>query len=311
MNDILVIGSLNMDFVVEVPKSPLPGETIIANKFSLVPGGKGANQAFALGRLGARVSMIGAVGNDEYGKKLIDNLKLAHVNTKKIFKMNDVNTGNAFINVDKSGENSIVVVSGANEKITKEFIDNNICYIKRAKIIVMQLEIPIEVVTYVAKIAKELGKIVVVDPAPARCDLPDELFSNVDIMKPNETELQTLSGINLNNEEDILKGAKILLNKGVKNVIVTLGANGSMLVNANGYKKFDALKVDVVDTTAAGDSFTAGLVNSLVLGKSLEDAIKYGHIVSSIVVTRKGAQSSIPTKMEVSKYIKEVGLVNE
>lgn len=311
MKDILVIGSLNMDFVAEVSKSPLPGETIIANKFSLVPGGKGANQAFALGRLGANVSMIGAVGNDEYGKQLIDNLKSAHVNTKKIFKMNGVTTGNAFINVDKSGENSIVVVSGANEKITKDFIDSNICYIKRAKIIVMQLEIPIEVVNYVAKIAKELGKIVVLDPAPARCDLPEELFSNIDIMKPNETELQTLSGIKLNNEDDILKAAQVLLSKGVKNVIVTLGANGSLLVNENGYKKFDALKVEVVDTTAAGDSFTAGLVNSIVLGKSLEESIKYGHIVSSIVVTRKGAQSSIPTKIEVQNYIKKMELSNE
>ncbi len=311
MKDILVIGSLNMDFVAEVSKSPLPGETIIANKFSLVPGGKGANQAFALGRLGANVSMIGAVGNDEYGKQLIDNLKSSHVNTKKIFKMNGVTTGNAFINVDKSGENSIVVVSGANEKITKDFIDSNICYIKRAKIIVMQLEIPIEVVNYVAKIAKELGKIVVLDPAPARCDLPEELFSNIDIMKPNETELQTLSGIKLNNEDDILKGAQVLLSKGVKNVIVTLGANGSLLVNENGYKKFDALKVEVVDTTAAGDSFTAGLVNSIVLGKSLEESIKYGHIVSSIVVTRKGAQSSIPTKIEVQNYIKKMELSNE
>ena len=311
MNDILVIGSLNMDFVTEVSKSPLPGETIIAKKFSLVPGGKGANQAFALGRLGANVSMIGAVGNDEYGCMLINNLKKAGVNTKKIIKASGVNTGIAFINVDKSGENSIVVVSGANENVTKEFIDNNICYIKKSKIIVMQLEIPVEVVSYVAKISKEMGKIVVIDPAPAKCDLPDELFMYVDIMKPNETELQNLTGIEIKNEEDIIKGAKALIKKGVKNVIVTLGANGSMLVNEFVCKKFDALKVEVEDTTAAGDSFTAGVVNSLVLGKSLDEAIKYGHIVSSIVVTRKGAQSSIPTKIEVENYIKEVGIIND
>lgn len=307
MKKVLVIGSLNMDFVVNVEKAPLPGETINTNNFSLVPGGKGANQAYALGRLGANVSLIGVVGNDEYGKKLIENLKSAKVNTKRIIKSNKSNTGNAFITVDKSGENSIIVVSGANKEISKELIDKNLDMLKQADIIVMQLEVPLEVVLYVAKLGKLLGKVVVVDPAPAKKDMPEELFKYVDIMKPNETELQTITGKNIKSDDDIIKAAKVLITKGVKNVIVTLGAKGSVLVTENDYKRFEALKVKAVDTTAAGDSFTAGLVKSLLDGKSLDDAIKYGHIVSSIVVTKNGAQSSIPTKEEVDKYINAGG----
>lgn len=303
MNDVLVIGSLNMDFVVNVDKPPLPGETIIADDFSLVPGGKGANQAYALGKLGVSVSMLGAVGEDEYGNKLISNLSSANVNVENIVKMNNAKTGNAFINVDKNGENTIIVVSGTNNKITKELIDKNIHLIEKAKVIVMQLEIPIEVVEYVAETAKRLGKIVVVDPAPAQINLPENLFKNTDIMKPNETELQTISGIKIENYDDILRAAKKILQMGVKNVIVTLGENGSLLVNDNCIKRFATPQVNAIDTTAAGDSFTAGLVKSLIEEKSLEDAIKYGHIVSSIVVTRKGAQSSIPTKEEVENYI--------
>jgi len=308
MKNVLVIGSLNMDFVINVNKTPLPGETISANKFTLVPGGKGANQAYALGRLGLAVSMIGVVGKDEYGKKLIANLKTAKVNTKRIVKLDKVKTGNAFITVDSNGENSIVTVGGTNHELSKSIIDKNVDIIKKADIIVMQLEIPLEVVLYVAKLAKLLGKLVIIDPAPATRDLPDELFKYVDIIKPNETELQTISGMELKNEQDYIEAARALINKGVKKVVVTLGANGSLLVTKDEYKKFNAIKAHVVDTTAAGDCFTAGLVKGLIDNKEIEDAIKYGHIVSSIAVTRCGAQSSIPTKEEVEEKIKEESL---
>ena len=175
--------------------------------------------------------------------------------------------------------------------------------IRAAKIIVMQLEIPVDIVEYVAKLAKSLGKMVVLDPAPAISHLPLDLYKNTDILKPNETELQTLCGKVVNNEQDIIECAKTLVEKGVKNVIVTLGEKGSILVNDRSIQKFNAIKVDVVDTTAAGDSFTAGLVKMLNEGKSLNEAIEFGHIVSSMAVTKYGAQSSIPSPKEVQKFI--------
>lgn len=293
-----------MDFVIDVEKMPKPGETVLGKKFTLVPGGKGANQAYAIGKLGADVKMIGAIGEDENGIKLIDNLNSVNVLTSGITRMQNENTGCAFINVDETGENSIVVIGGANQKVTKRMIDNNIDLINEAVVIVMQLEIPIDVVTYVAKIAKEKGKYVILDPAPARGDLPDELFENVDIIKPNETEIQILSGKKAETEEELKEAAQVLIQKGVKKVIITLGGKGSMLVSKQGYIKFEAKEVKVVDTTAAGDSFTAALTKALVEKKSLEEAIEFAHIVSSIVVTKKGAQTSIPNMDEVREFIR-------
>lgn len=309
MKDILVIGSLNMDFVLNLESIPKPGETLSTDTYELIPGGKGANQAYALGKLGASVALIGCVGRDEYADVILNNLKSANVDVSGVVRLDNINTGTAFVSVDGSGENSIIVARGANGMLSKDIINNNIHLIENAKIIIMQLEIPLEVVTYVAKLAKKLGKQVILDPAPAKKNLPDELLECIDIIKPNETELQTITGISSNSNIDIISTSSELLKKGINNVIVTLGANGSLLINKENITKFSALDVDVVDTTAAGDSFTAGLAKSLNEGKSLNEAIKYGHIVSSIVVTRKGAQSSIPTKEEVSQFI-ESGELN-
>ena len=303
MKKILVVGSLNMDFSIHTPKMPQPGETIIGKDFTLNPGGKGANQAYALGKLGADVSMLGMVGNDEYGRKLINNLNEVSVKTDSIKLESNQTTGVAFVTVDDNGENNIIVIGGANQDVTTDFIDENIDLINESDIIVMQLEIPIETVLYVAKKAKENNKIVVLDPAPARSDLPAELFSYVDIVKPNETELEILSGRSVNSDEEVVVAARELLARGVKNVIVTLGGKGSLLVNNEVAKKFAALDVEVVDTTAAGDSFTAAVISSLANDKSLEESIGYGHLVSSIVVTRKGAQSSIPSVEEINAFL--------
>lgn len=294
-----------MDFVIEVNKMPLPGQTISAKSFTLVPGGKGANQAYSIGKLGANVNMIGAVGKDEYGKKLLENLNSVNVNTSGVVELDNINTGCAFINVDDTGENSIVTIGGANKKITKDFIDNNISLIENADIVVMQLEIPIDIVTYVAKIAKQKGKLVILDPAPA-ISLPDELYSNVDIIKPNETEIEILSGIKINTVEDIKNAAKQLIKKGVNKVIVTLGDKGSILITNDKEEHFKAMNVKAVDTTAAGDSFTAALAKGLLEGKKIEDSIKYGHLVSSMVVTKKGAQTSIPSEIELEQFYKEM-----
>lgn len=300
---ILVIGSLNMDFVIEVDKMPLPGQTVLGKRFSLSPGGKGANQAFAAGKLGANVSILGAVGNDEYGRKLLQNLNSVNVNVDNVITTDDANTGCAFINVDDTGENNIVVVGGANRLITKEIIDENINLITESDIIIVQLEIPLDVVGYAVKLAKENNKFVILDPAPAVSDLSDDLLSNIDIIKPNETEIQILSGIEIKSNEDIVTAARILIDKGVKNVIVTLGKDGSVLIDKNHVKYFSALDVETIDTTAAGDSFTAALAKALLEDKNLDDAISYAHIVSSIVVTKKGAQSSIPSQIEINEFI--------
>ena len=303
MKKVLVIGSLNMDFSIKSIKLPLPGETVIGESFKLNPGGKGANCAYALGKLGCNTSMIGMVGNDTYAKELIHNLKSVNVNTNGIKIKDDISTGVAFVNVDSNGENNIIVIPGANNKITTSFIDENITLIKEADIIVMQLEIPADVVMYIARLAKEYNKFVVLDPAPAINNLDEELYKYIDIIKPNETELAILTNSNPSSKEEIIKCAKILNNKGVKNVIVTLGGDGSILVNNDCIEEFKALDVDVVDTTAAGDSFTAALICSLSRDKSLDEAISFAHTVSAMVVTKRGAQSSIPTEDEIRKFI--------
>ena len=297
MKKILVVGSLNMDYSIKTSKMPNVGETVLGKEYTLNPGGKGANCAYALGRLGADISMLGMVGLDENGKILKNNLKEVNVNDKNIKEIND-STGVAFVTVDEDGDNSIIVISGANSKVDKSFIDENIALIKDSDIIVMQLEIPIDTVLYVSKLAKEYGKTVILDPAPARNDLPLELYKNIDIIKPNETEVLTLTG-----KDDIGNASLDLIEKGCKNVIVTLGSEGSLLVTKDGMTKYDAEKVDVVDTTAAGDTFTGALAFALSNDKELDEAIKFANKVSSIVVTRKGAQESIPSYEEVKELL--------
>lgn len=288
-----------MDFVVEVDKMPVIGETILGNDVTLVPGGKGANQAYALGKLGGNVQMIGAVGDDVYGRMLIDNLKSVGVGTSGIAALKKAPTGNAFITVDALGDNMITVIPGANLKITKETIDEYRDLIELSDIIIMQLEIPLEVVSYTKDIAKVYGKTIILDPAPAVSNLPEEFWNGITYIKPNETELGILTGKEMSSVEELKEGARELLNKGVKGVIVTMGANGCLWVTKEQEIHYTANKVKTVDTTAAGDSFTAGFALGLSQGKKIEDAIQFGQKVSSIVVTRKGAQTSIPTIEEV------------
>ena len=307
LSKILVVGSLNMDFVIDVENMPKAGETILGKGVSLVPGGKGANQAYAVGKLGGDVAMIGAVGKDVYGDKLIDNLKSVGVNVEGIERLDDAVTGNAFITVDEKGENSITVIQGANAVLNTEIIDKHIDLIKECKVVIMQLEIPLEVVSYVKTVAKCYGKKVILDPAPAKSDLPEGFLSGFDIVKPNETELQTLLSEKLDTTEELTDGAKRLRSKGIETVIVTLGGDGSLLVTEDGSELFEAQKVKAVDTTAAGDSFTAAFALQMVSGYSYEESIRFGNRVSAIAVTRKGAQTSIPTMEEVKELFYDGG----
>ena len=305
VSNILVVGSLNMDFVISVKQMPILGETILGDEVNLVPGGKGANQAYAVGKLGGNVEMIGAVGDDLYGKMLIENLQSVGVVTSGIEVIQGTHTGNAFISVDEKGENSIIVVQGANSKLTTEMIDKHGDLIENADIIIMQLEIPLEVVKYVKCLGKKKNKVVILDPAPAKKNLTEDFFEGIDIVKPNETELQILTGKKNFAHEELSMGARELLDKKIQTVIVTLGGDGALLVTKNTEKYFETKKVNPVDTTAAGDSFTAALALALGEGKEYGEAIQFGNVVSRIVVTRKGAQTSIPTMEEVIEIMKE------
>lgn len=301
MKKVLVVGSINIDYVLEVNHLPRKGETILCNEFTLVPGGKGANQACTCAKLGIETTLLGIVGNDDNGNFVLESLKESGVNTKYIQRSEENHSGMAFINVDKYGDNNIIVEQGANKEVTIDFINENLEVIDEADIIIMQLEIPVETVTYVARYAKERGKIVILDPAPAVKDLPSELLKNIDLIKPNETELQTLTGIDVKNIEDYKVAAKMLADNGVPEIIVTLGGKGALHFHNANVKYHQGKMVDVVDTTAAGDSFTASLGYMISRGHSIEEAIFFAIEISALVVTRKGAQSSIPTADESNK----------
>lgn len=293
MKKILVVGSLNMDMVVKVDHVPHTGETILTDKFELACGGKGANQAYAAGKLQADVSMLGAVGEDDYGKMLLDSLSSAGVHTAGVIKRENLSTGIAFITVNREGDNSIVVVSGANASLLPEDIDRKKELLAESDIVLLQMEIPIQTVCHTARMAKAMGKTVILDPAPAPRHFPEELYRYVDIIKPNETELYMLANMD-SGKYGIEEAAKCIRGKGVKDVLVTLGEKGVYLDSEqSGSARIPAKKVQAVDTTAAGDAFSAAMAVRLALGKDIKDAASFANNVSSIVVTRKGAQSSM------------------
>lgn len=258
MKKILVIGSLNMDFVADVSHIPTVGETILAENFELVPGGKGANQSYAIGKMHGNVAMLGMVGQDTYGERLCENLESVGVDVSRIRKLSGVSTGIAVIGVIPEGDNSILVIPGANAHVDKSYIMENMDLLEASDIIVVQLEIPLETVSMQVKEARKRGKTVILDPAPAVSDLPDELFACVDVIKPNETELAILLQ-ECSDEENLCTNAKLLQQKGVKNIVVTLGGEGSYLLKEDHTEKrlYADKTVHVVDTTAAGDSYVA------------------------------------------------------
>ncbi|SDP28439.1 ribokinase [Selenomonas ruminantium] len=301
MDKVLVVGSLNMDFAVYMDRRPQAGETVMARSMKLVPGGKGANQAYALGKLGAKTSMIGAVGTDTFGEQMLANLEKVAVATKGIQKIAGTETGKAFIEIENSGQNSISVIAGANAAVDEGLVLAQEELFAQADAVVMQLEIPVPSVVAAARLAKKHGKTVVLDPAPARADLPDELWAQVDITKPNETELALLTGLPTGTEAEVVAAAKALIAKGVKNVLVTLGGDGTMLVTEDKVEKFPAYKVKAVDTTAAGDCFLAAFISQFT-GSNFAEAIDFGAKASAIAVTRQGAQTSIPTVEEVENF---------
>lgn len=300
MKNICIIGSLNMDLVVNVDTMPKPGQTIIGSNFKEVPGGKGANQAVAMARLNGNVSMIGKVGEDGFGQTLINSLKNDKVDTTYIQTSKGA-TGVALITVDKNAQNSIVVSPGANFEVKEDDIDNNIEAIKNSDIVVLQLETPLNTIKYALNKAKELNKYTILNPAPA-VKLDDEIIKNVDLLTPNETELEIISGVSIETEEDIQKAAQIMIEKGVKELIVTLGSKGSLYINKEKSMFKKAYKVEAVDTTAAGDSYTGALAVALSQDKNIEDAMDFASKVGALSVLKEGAQSSLPTLEDVKNF---------
>lgn len=301
MSDILVIGSLNADLVVRAPRFPAPGETISGEDLAIIPGGKGANQAVAAARQGASVDMVGRVGNDSFGPTLIQNLQKNNVDTAHV-KTDSSASGTAIIVVDASGQNSIVLSPGANGKVTPADVAS--VSFQDVYMLLLQLEIPLKSVIRAASLARQNGLRVILNPAPAR-QLPDSLLADVDILVPNEGELQLLTNIPVTGTASAETAAQVLLEKGVKTVIVTLGKKGALLVTPEQTQHVPAFEVSVVDTTAAGDAFIGGLAAALLKGRSLEEAVRYGNASGALAATKFGAQPSLPTRDEVEKLMRK------
>jgi ribokinase len=304
MKKALVIGSLNMDMTVKVEELPKLGETIFGNDFYESCGGKGANQAVAVSKLGMKTEMIGMVGKDSQGEKLIQNLNKYGIISDNVIKSDEL-TGRAIITVDKKGDNNIIVIPGSNFKITKEHIQAKQDVIASSDVVILQNEIPSETVEFSLLKAKELGKITIFNPAPAR-KLSGEVFKNTDYLILNETEMEEIFEIKFNDEKYTEKISIKKKEYGIKNIILTLGDKGSILFSEdNNIKKYDVYKVKAVDTTAAGDSFIGAFTMKICEIGNPDEAIKYATAVSAIVVTRQGAQDSIPTREEIEKFIEE------
>lgn len=306
MKKICIIGSINMDLTVLVNMFPKPGETISGVSFGNYPGGKGANQAVAIGRLGGEVMLFGKIGSDVYGSQYLQNLKENLVKDSGVSIETKASTGIALIEVDSLGENKIVVIPGANALVDIEFIDNYYEAICECEIFLFQLEIPIATVLYAIKRLKEDKKIIILDPAPAQL-LPDEIYSYIDFITPNETEIEILTGSVIKSKAEIKSAAKLLLEKGVGTVIVKAGKGGAYIVNNECLTHVNGFKVNAIDTTAAGDSFNGGFAYSLAYDNTVEMSVRFANAVAAISTTSIGAQGAMPTLEQVNDFIRPGG----
>ena len=303
MKDILVIGSLNADLVVRVPRFPSAGETLSGSDLSIFPGGKGANQAVAAARMGAPVCMAGRIGADSFGPMLIEALKAAQVDTSNIQTSPDAATGTAVIAVETNGENRIILSPGANAKVSNA--DVNLALQENAApgILILQFEIPMPAVYYAAARAKSLGWTVILNPAPA-VELPPNLLSHIDFFVPNGTELSLLTGCDTSGLDGVEDGSRGLLQRGAGTVIVTLGANGALLVATTETTHIAAFPIQPVDTTAAGDAFIGALAASLAQDLPLPEAVRRSSAAGALAALKPGAQPSLPSAQEVDEFLK-------
>lgn len=299
---IAVVGSSNMDLVVKSNRIPATGETILGGDFIMAPGGKGANQAVAAAKLGAQVFFIAKLGDDIFGSQSLNNFEKEGVNTRYVLQTKDAPSGVALIMVDDEGNNVIVVAPGANNKLTPEDVKEAESDIASSGALVAQLEVPIETIEFAAGLANKSNVPFILDPAPAQ-QLSEQLLKMVDVLTPNETEAQILTGIEVKDRDSASTAAQKLLECGVKNVILTMGASGYLTVSDEGTEFVEARKVTAVDSTAAGDAFTGSLAVGLAKGQSLSEAALFANNVAAVSVTRMGAQPSMPTVQEVEAFI--------
>lgn len=297
---ILIVGSSNTDMVIRTESFPAPGETILGGTFLMNPGGKGANQAVAAARMGGKVIFVGKIGNDIFGKQALLQLKYEGINVDFVAVDPDNPSGVALITVDRKGENSIVVASGSNGTLSPEDFNKALGEFEESEFVLLQLEIPLPTVEYIAQLAVQKHKKVILNPAPA-APLSDLLLRNLFIITPNETEAELITGIKVNDEPSAFKAATILHEKGIEKVIITMGSAGAFLLENGKHEIIAAPRTIAVDTTAAGDTFNGALSVALSEGKSLRDSIVFANKAAAISVTRMGAQSSVPFRKEVEQ----------
>lgn len=299
---IVVVGSLNMDLVIRTPRFPSPGETISGHDFHIIPGGKGANQAVAAARLGARVTMIGRVGDDAFGAQQLANLAQLGVDVSHVVQDPEAATGVALIAVDQSGQNCIILAPGANMRLTRADVEAAEEAVAGASVLLLQLESPLDVVEHAIRMAHGQGVTTVLNPAPAR-KLSPAALAQVDFLIPNESETALLTGIEVEDVETAKQAATRLRAEGVGTVILTLGERGALLVNDQRTVHVPGYQVEVVDTTAAGDAFVGGFAVALAEGRDLIEAVRFANAAGALAVTKLGAQPSLPTRAEVEAFL--------
>ena len=299
---LVVLGSVNADHVLSVPRFPKPGETLVGSGYHIAYGGKGANQAVAAGRTGANIAFIACVGGDDIGARMKEQFARDGMDIQAVMAIDGTTTGVAMIWVSADGENCIGISAGANAELTPARLQPHLPLINEADVLLMQLESPLNTVEAAAQAARAAGTKVILNPAPAQ-PLSESLLRLIDVITPNETEAQALTGVVVNTEADAQKAANILHDYGIATVLITLGAKGVWLSEQGKGELIPGFRVQAVDTTAAGDTFNGALVTAQLEGKPLRDAIRFAHAVAAISVTRSGAQPSIPLRAEVDEFL--------
>jgi ribokinase len=299
---IVVFGSINMDLVARAPHLPSPGETLIGHQFATVPGGKGANQAVAVARLGHPVEMVGRVGGDRMGEELVTSLQQDGVGCAGVAIAPDTTSGVAVIAVDDQAENTIIVIPGANGQVGTDDL-HRLRQRLPAEVLLLQLEIPLPALIEAVQIAYASGTPVILDPAPARSDLPHDLFPMIDILTPNQGEAERLVGFPVNSIEAAKQAAIALHQRGVGTVLLKLGRQGALCVSENTQFHIPAFEVEAIDTVAAGDAFNGGLAVAIADGQSLPNAVRWASAVAALSTTVEGAQPSLPTRQAVEQFL--------
>lgn len=303
---LVVLGSINADHILNLEQFPRPGETVIGEQYSVAFGGKGANQAVAAGRSGADIAFIACVGNDDIGTRICQQLSKDNIDVSAVEAISGETTGVALIFVNADAENMIAINAGANAAVTTDYLHRHQQHIMDASALLMQLESPLETVIAAAKLAHEHQTKVILNPAPAR-ELPDELLSLVNMITPNETEAQFLTGITVETEDDAARAAQVLHDKGIETVLITLGSRGVWLSENGQGQRIPGYRVKAVDTIAAGDTFNGALVTALLENKPMSSAVKFAHAAAAIAVTRRGAQPSVPWREEIDEFLQTQG----